>query len=427
MAPRAVSKAVPGRLDRRRRPRRRPPRAVRPGGARRDGRRSRSATRTGRSSCPTLDRMFDQLGGLGRLVKGRTVAIKLNLTGPPTIRLGRRPAGLAHWVHPRGDRRRRAPHGPGGRPAGPAARERLRERHPPRRVHVPGRAGTSAEIVRRGPAGGAREHELARPREASTTASTCRAEACSSPPTTSTTPTATATTFVSLTKLKDHTTAGVTLSMKNCFGNIPTTIYGDHVAEGPPDELPHSGRNVVFHDGARQPSSLAAPEIDPASPRHEGYRIPRVVVDICAARPIDLAIIDGIDSMGGTEGPWSGGEGCHPGRAGRRHELRQHRRRGHRGDGLRPDGARGREPRSTGATTSSSSRSGSASAAATWGGSRSRARRSARRASTSRRSSAAAFPARLPPYPAKKTMSPSLPPEELHPRRGGVRARACAR
>jgi len=49
----------------------------------------------------TLDRMFDQLGGLGRLVKGRTVAIKLNLTGVPTVRLGSRPAGLAHWVHPR--------------------------------------------------------------------------------------------------------------------------------------------------------------------------------------------------------------------------------------------------------------------------------------------------------------------------------------
>ena len=119
--------------------------------------------------------------------------------------------------------------------------------------------------------------------------------------------------FVSLTKLKDHTTAGVTLSMKNCFGNIPTTVYGDHTAKDAPDELPHSGRNAVFHDGARQPTSLAAPEKDPSSPRHEGYRIPRVVVDICAARPIDLAIIDGIESMGGTEGPWSGGEGCHPG------------------------------------------------------------------------------------------------------------------
>jgi uncharacterized protein (DUF362 family) len=119
--------------------------------------------------------------------------------------------------------------------------------------------------------------------------------------------------FVSLTKLKDHTTAGVTLSMKNCFGNIPTTIYGDHVPKDAPHERPSSGRNAVFHAGSRQPPSLAAPEVDSSSPRHEGYRIPRVVVDICAARPIDLAIVDGIDSMGGTEGPWSGGEGCHPG------------------------------------------------------------------------------------------------------------------
>ena len=41
-------------------------------------------------------------------------------------------------------------------------------------------------------------------------------------------------------------------------------------------------------------------------------RIPRVVVDVCGARPIDLAIIDGIASMGGSEGPWAGGEGCEP-------------------------------------------------------------------------------------------------------------------
>jgi uncharacterized protein (DUF362 family) len=38
-----------------------------------------------------------------------------------------------------------------------------------------------------------------------------------------------------------------------------------------------------------------------------------MVVDICAARPIDLGIVDGIESMGGAEGPWGGGEGCHPG------------------------------------------------------------------------------------------------------------------
>jgi len=120
-------------------------------------------------------------------------------------------------------------------------------------------------------------------------------------------------TFVSLAKLKDHVTTGVTLSMKNCFGNIPTTVYGDHVPADRPDELPRSGRGRVFHQGASQPSAPAARELDPGSPRHEGYRLPRVVVDICAARPIDLAIIDGVESMGGAEGPWAGGEPCHPG------------------------------------------------------------------------------------------------------------------
>ena len=33
---------------------------------------------------------------------------------------------------------------------------------------------------------------------------------------------------------------------------------------------------------------------------------------MCRARPLDLAIIDGISSMGGSEGPWGGGEGCEP-------------------------------------------------------------------------------------------------------------------
>ncbi|HYN03364.1 MAG TPA: DUF362 domain-containing protein [Vicinamibacteria bacterium] len=260
---------------------------------------------------PTLDRMFDQLGGLGRLVNGRTVAIKLNLTGPPTIRLGRRPAGLAHWVHPTvigavvhlmdqaGAQRVRLLES-GYASAIPLDEYMYQAGWDAREIVG---AGRRVELENTNWLGGGREYHrfdvpggglLFPSYHLNHSYRNCDV-------------------FVSLTKLKDHTTAGVTLSMKNCFGNIPTTIYGDHTAKDAPDELPHSGRNRVFHDGARQPTSLAAPEKDPASPRHEGYRIPRVVVDICAARPIDLAIIDGIDSMGGTEGPWSGGEGCHPG------------------------------------------------------------------------------------------------------------------
>src|SRR5260370_20531714 len=49
---------------------------------------------------PTLSKMFDQLGGLGRLVNGKTVGIKVNLTGDPTYRLGYAPLGDSHYTHP---------------------------------------------------------------------------------------------------------------------------------------------------------------------------------------------------------------------------------------------------------------------------------------------------------------------------------------
>ena len=49
---------------------------------------------------PALQKMFDQLGGLGRLVKGKTVAIKINLTGSPTYRLGYLPLEDTHYTHP---------------------------------------------------------------------------------------------------------------------------------------------------------------------------------------------------------------------------------------------------------------------------------------------------------------------------------------
>jgi uncharacterized protein (DUF362 family) len=259
----------------------------------------------------TLDRMFDQLGGLGRLVKGRTVAIKLNLTGAPSIRLGARPAGLAHWIHPRvigavihlmdraGARRVRLLESPW---ATALPLEEYMYQAGWDAAELAG-AGRSVELENTNGLFGRREYErFVVPGGGLLFPSYLLNPAyrdCDS--------------FVSLAKLKDHVTAGVTLSMKNCFGNIPTTVYGDHTPKDAPELLPRSGRGRVFHQGARQPASIAAPELDPGSPRHEGYRLPRVIVDLCAARPIDLAIVDGIDSMGGAEGPWAGGEPCHPG------------------------------------------------------------------------------------------------------------------
>ena len=46
-------------------------------------------------------KMFDQLGGVERLVKGKTVTLKINLTGGETTRLDYLPQGRTFWSHPR--------------------------------------------------------------------------------------------------------------------------------------------------------------------------------------------------------------------------------------------------------------------------------------------------------------------------------------
>ena len=48
-----------------------------------------------------MGKMFDQLGGLGQLAKGKTVTVKLNLTGSPGLRFEGRPPGVTHYTHPR--------------------------------------------------------------------------------------------------------------------------------------------------------------------------------------------------------------------------------------------------------------------------------------------------------------------------------------
>jgi uncharacterized protein (DUF362 family) len=108
---------------------------------------------------------------------------------------------------------------------------------------------------------------------------------------------------VSIAKLKEHATAGVTLSMKNCFGITPCTIYGQGAGVDEPSDLPHGGRTIV-HAGNRGPSKSAPQEKDPKTPRLDTWRVPRTVVDLVAARPIHLAIIEGVKTMTGGEGPW---------------------------------------------------------------------------------------------------------------------------
>lgn len=107
---------------------------------------------------------------------------------------------------------------------------------------------------------------------------------------------------VSLAKLKEHVTAGVTLTMKNMFGLTPCSLYGGKVG----DEDSTAGRGAI-HDPRRY-FDLELPGLKPDfEPTAAGVRVPYTVADLCAARPVHLAIIDGISSVTGGEGRWESG------------------------------------------------------------------------------------------------------------------------
>ncbi|MFO0888008.1 MAG: DUF362 domain-containing protein [Isosphaeraceae bacterium] len=105
--------------------------------------------------------------------------------------------------------------------------------------------------------------------------------------------------YVSLAKLKNHATAGVTLGMKNNFGITPIALYGQHE---PREDSTHN--RAMFHDGRYRPADGLPQEVDRASPRRATYRVPRHIVDAVGIRPIDLVIIDGVETVSGGEGPW---------------------------------------------------------------------------------------------------------------------------
>ena len=244
--------------------------------------------------------MFDQLGGLNRLVKGKTVAVKLNLTGSAEARLRNLPVELTHWVHPQvigatvhllgkaGARRVRLLESP---PTAEPLEEFMRKADWDPEDFA--RAATGVEFENTNDLGHGKRYSrlpvpggglIFRAFDLNHSYHDCDV-------------------FVSLAKLKEHSTAGITVSMKNLFGMTPCTIYGDGAGEDEPSSAPRGGRGML-HTGDREPSRSAPSENDPGSPRDPGYRVPRVVADLVSARPIHLAIIDGIETTAGGEGPW---------------------------------------------------------------------------------------------------------------------------
>jgi len=250
---------------------------------------------------PAMATMFDQLGGIDKLVRGKTVAVKVNMTGVSYDRLNYFRQGDTYWVHPNvvaatvrllakaGAARVRLLEAPMNS-AEPLEEFMLAAGWDPRDFE---NLGTRVEFENTNFLGYGKKYVRFRvPGQALMYPGydlNHSYEDCD--------------VFVSLAKLKEHFTAGITLSMKNCFGITPCTIYGDASDVSEPSLIPKGGRGP-FHNGNREPSKSAPQMINPNGPKEGGYRVPRIVADLVAARPIHLAIIDGIQTISGGEGPW---------------------------------------------------------------------------------------------------------------------------
>ena len=265
-----------------------------------------SSSRVAIGACPEYDRrvaetlstLFDQLGGIQKLVRGKTVAIKLNMTGPANDKLNSMPNQMTHWVHPQVIGALVSLLGNAG-----AKRIRLLESAPigtrplqdfmisagwqPKDFE---RAAAHVEFENTNFLGSGKEY--ARFMVPGGGLMYAGYDLNHSYRDTDV--------FVSLAKLKEHRTAGVTLTMKNCFGITPCTIYSTEAPEDEPSIIP-VGYRAPMHSGSRVPPKSApqpvAESIDP------GFRVPRITADLVAARPIHLAVIDGIYTMTGGELP----------------------------------------------------------------------------------------------------------------------------
>ena len=250
----------------------------------------------------TLAEMFDQLGGLGGLVEGKTVAIKINMVGDPWSRVGEAPPEMTHWTHP-------AVIGAATYLLGRAGARRIRILECGGAVDAPleawmAEAGWNPDDIRNAADDVEFENTNGIGTGDSYSRILCPAGGHIFPGFDINHSYTDCDVFVSIPKMKEHHWFGATLSMKNCYGMTPLTIYGEAAGVDEPGTEAAGTRVTVLHNGSRAPSLSAPQEIDPESPRDGDYRIPRIVADIVSARPVDLAIIDGIESIAGGEGPW---------------------------------------------------------------------------------------------------------------------------
>lgn len=255
--------------------------------------------------------MFDQLGGIEKLVKNKTVTIKLNLTGAPTNRLNGMLPQNTHWAHP-------SIAGAAAYLFGRAGAKRVR--------FVESGANTTVRIEEfvtgaqwdvKGLQSAAKVVEFENTVNLGSGKKYVRMQvgkgAYMFPAWDVNQVYADTDVFVSMAKLKNHGICGVTLSMKNLYGCTPASIYGSDAGEDEPNENPKSSRGAVGHQGNRAPSKCSPGELNFGANHDPGYRMPRVISDLVAAMPVHLAIIDGVESMAGAELPRANTRAVKPG------------------------------------------------------------------------------------------------------------------
>ncbi len=87
--------------------------------------------------------------------------------------------------------------------------------------------------------------------------------------------------YVSIPKLKQHSAAALTCSLKNQIGAVPQSLY----------TIPNdTGRRGMLHHAHNTDS--------------EWNYLPETICDLHAARPVHLAVVDGIKCSTGGEGSW---------------------------------------------------------------------------------------------------------------------------
>jgi uncharacterized protein (DUF362 family) len=86
--------------------------------------------------------------------------------------------------------------------------------------------------------------------------------------------------YVSIPKLKHHAEAGLTCSLKNQVGTVPKSLY---------ITSSNTGRRQALHN--------------PTGGASNSY-LPESICDLNGARPVDLAVVDGIKNAKGGEGVW---------------------------------------------------------------------------------------------------------------------------